>query len=162
MRGFIQAELAVSIGVLIAGMAVGGWTGHKLTADHYEAKVLESERAANAVYRQEIERGDTLAAKLEQTEAQLLTHATEVIRYVPQVTTGRKCLDDAAVRLLNGEPAPKLSTTAGKPDAEGAGQASAVDASDADVAYWIAAANRHYEVCAGRLNGLIEYEEGRP
>lgn len=136
--------------------ALGGWW---MASDHYDAKQLEAERAAVAKYRADVERGNASSAKLSQAETAIQIKTVERIKYVPQVTTGRRCLEPDAVSLLNGSGTFGLPSTAGQPAAT---DAAAPAASDADVAGWIASASGQYETCAARLNGLIDYEEAKP
>lgn len=144
--------------VLIAAAigALGGWLA---ASDHYDAKQLEGERAAVAKYRDEVTRGNTSSAQLAQAETAIQIKTVERIKYVPKVTTGRRCLEPAAVGLLNGSGAIGLPATAGQPVAA---DAAAPAASDADVAGWIVSANGNYDTCAARLNELIDYEEAKP
>lgn len=144
--------------ILIAFLA-GAYGSWFFTADHYEAKQAKAARAAEVKYRAEVDRGNAAAGKLAQAETKIVTQTVEVIKYVPKVTTGRKCLDTGAVWLLNDGAAPRLSQTAGQPVAE---SRPALAASDTDVANWIAVANGKYDICAARINGLVDYEEGRP
>ncbi|WP_445372710.1 hypothetical protein ACH518_09495 [Methylomonas sp. HW2-6] len=104
-------------------------------------------------------RGDALSNRLAHTESDLNLRTLEVTRAVSKVTTGRACLGDAAVRLLNRAPRddPTVSETAGASVAE-----SAAIATDTDVAGWIGNAQGQYETCRARLGALIDYEEGRP
>ena len=135
---------------------VGGWY---VTSDHYEAKQAEAVSDALKEYKSEVERGNQASGHLAQAETKINAQTVEVIKYVPKVTVGRKCLDAGAVRLLNNGSLPKLSEAAGKPAAE---SASAPAASDTDVAGWIAIASGQYDICAARLNELIDYEKGQP
>jgi hypothetical protein len=77
----------------------------------------------------------------------------EVIKYVPKYTTGRLCLGSDAVRLLQPGDTARIGPTPSKPIAEDAN----ASASDTDIAYWVAGANKDYETCAVRLNTLIDY-----
>lgn len=149
--------MTLSILLLTAGIgALGGWW---VASDHYEAKQLKTERAAVAKYRADVERGNTSSGKLAQAETLIQIKTVERIKYVPQVTTGRRCLEPAAVSLLNGSGVPRLPAAAGQP---AAADAAAPAASDTDVAGWIAIANGQYDLCAARLNELVDYEEGKP
>lgn len=145
--------------LIAIAFVAGAFLGWYFTSDHYEANQAEAVRQAMKDYVSETGRGNEASGELAQAETQIVTKTVEVIKYVPQVTTGRKCLDAGAVWLLNDGAPPKLSQAAGQPVAE---SRPALAASDTDVAGWIAIANGQYDLCAARLNGLVDYEEGRP
>jgi hypothetical protein len=142
--------------VLLSLALVGGGfaAGHRAATNAAEAdradalalhiKALDAERL----------RADAATARIAAAEGRIVIKTVEVIRNVPSVTTGRKCLDPAAVRLLQPATDTASKPPAGKPVAESPAD---LAASDTDVAYWIAEANRHYETCAGRLNGLVDW-----
>lgn len=160
---------------IIVAAAFIGWCGGLLTggyavnlkrlADIAELKTEQAESlaAAEQLFRQryleEIKRGEALSAQLSATETQLQTRTEEVQRAISKVTTGKRCLDSAAVRLLNRTPArddSALPETAGASVAE-----SGAIATDTDVAGWIGGAQYHYDLCRARLNTLIDFETGR-
>lgn len=71
-----------------------------MEADHANEKT-----AAEKVYRERFiavqALGDTLSGRLAQTEAHLTQKTKELSHALSKVTTGRACLNGAAVRLLN-------------------------------------------------------------
>ena len=156
---------------LLAGLgagAGGGWfiTDAVLSAEIAQIKTAqaEAEAAAEKQYRErfaaEQQRGDGLSAQLAQAETQLTQRTLEVSRAVTKVTTGKRCLDSAAVRLLNRSAADHDSAVpqaAEPPAAE-----STAIATDTDVAGWIGGAQYQYDICRARLDGLIDFEKGRP
>ncbi|MDT4329797.1 hypothetical protein RPD76_07735 [Methylomonas sp. MV1] len=157
--------LAALIGLGLG--AGGGWflTDAILNAEIAQLKADQAQAlaAAETLYRErqaaEQQRGDALSAQLAQTETELNQRTLEVTRAVSKVTTGRACLGDAAVRVLNG--APRDDPTV--PEAAGASTAeSAAIATDTDVAGWIGNAQYQYETCRARLGALIDFETGRP
>jgi hypothetical protein len=85
-------------------------------------------------------------------EGTIITKTVEVIKYVPKVTTGRLCLGSDAVSLLQPGATARINPATRKPVTEDAN----ASASDTDIAYWVAAANKDYETCAERLNTLID------
>lgn len=149
--------------MLLVLVGYGGsfyYAGDKHAADACKAAQLDQDRAVVAAYRAAVARGNAASAQLAQAETAIQTQTAERIKHVPQVTAGRRCLEPAAVRLLNvAAAAPGLPAAAGQPVAA---DAAAPAASDTDVAGWIAAAGGQYETCAARLNGLIDYEEAKP
>lgn len=145
-------------GGLLAGYVVGGMKDadlYRLKADHAKAQA-KAESEARQRLEEAMHRGDKLAGQLVVTESALNKKTLEVSREVARLTTGRKCLDAAAVRLLNnprnsGGPMPEAPV---QPDAE-----DGAFASDSDVAGWIANAQGQYETCRARLGSLIDYWE---
>jgi len=143
-------------GLALALFASGFGAGMGTANNRHAAQQLAAERASTLKYQSEVARGNILSAKLADSEGKITIKTVEVIKYVPQVTTGRECLSADAVSLLNSDGYPSLSATPRKPAAE---SPAAPAASDADVAYWISAAHRAYDTCAVRLNSLVEWAE---
>jgi hypothetical protein len=96
---------------------------------------------------------NALSGRLAVAEGTIVTKTVEVVKYVPKYTTGRLCLGSDAVRLLQPGDTARVGPTTSKPNAEDANAA----ATDTDIAYWVADANKDYETCATRLNTLIDY-----
>lgn len=159
--------LLIALFIGLGAGAGGGWfvTDAVLTAEieHIKASQLRKENAALETYKElyagEVSRGDALSAQLAQTESQLTQRTLEVSRALSKVTTGRACLGDAAVRLLNRTPRddPIVPEAAGPSATE-----SGAVATDTDVAGWIGNAQWQYETCRARLGALIDFETGRP
>lgn len=126
----------------------------RMEADHANEKT-----AAEKVYRERFiavqALGDTLSGRLAQTEAHLTQKTKELSHALSKVTTGRACLNGAAVRLLNnvdtGSGALLQATVS--PVTE-----DAAVATDTDVAGWIGSAKGQYETCRARLGALIDFE----
>lgn len=144
---------AVLLGLALFGSGVG--IGHRWAANAAEVERAKEAKAALAALNAQIARGNTLSAQLSQAEGQIVTKTVEVVKYVPKVTTGRLCLDSAAVSVLQPASDPDMPKAPGKPPAE---SPPALAASDRDVAYWVATANQLYDTCALRLNALVDYE----
>lgn len=151
LLGAASAALALSVGSFSAG-------------HHWATTKAEAERARQAdVYTAQLHEaiayGSEVAAKLAAAEGRIVIKTVEVIKHVPQVTTGTTpCLSGAAVSLLNsGADEQRVSPNPGEPDGE---SPAAPAATDRDVAYWIAEANRQYEVAAARLNAIIDVNQG--
>ncbi|WFP51395.1 hypothetical protein PL263_05040 [Methylomonas sp. EFPC3] len=148
---------------LICGLGGGVYVTEAVMGERIaimEASQAKAVAASAQIYHRrfvdEKARGDALSNRLAHTESDLILRTLEVTRAVSKVTTGRACLGDAAVRLLNGAPRTV-------PQAAGASVAeSAAIATDTDVAGWIGNAQGQYETCRARLGALIDYEEGRP
>lgn len=143
-----------------AAVVFAGWTflvnnwAVERTENKAAAAQLKEVAKAQAKYQKEVIRGNALADKLAKQEANIVYQTKEVIKYVPQVTTGRPCLSAAAVRLLNNRTGdPTVPAAPSKPAAESPAE---TPATDTDVTYWAAEANGQYELCASRLNTLID------
>lgn len=145
-------------GLLLAGLVVASIKNAdiaNLKADH-----AKQQAAAAAAARQRLEaavaRGDSLSARLAQTESALNKKTLEVSREIARVTAGRPCLGAAAVRLLNSshDDAAAVPQAPGQPDAE-----DGAVATDTDIAGWIANAQGQYETCRARLGALINWWE---
>lgn len=151
---------------LICGLGAGAYVTEAVMGERIaimEASQAKAVAASAQIYHRrfvdEQARGDALSNRLAQTESDLNLRTLEVARAVSKVTTGRACLGDAAVRLLNGAPRddPTVPQAAGASVAE-----NAAVATDTDVAGWIGNAKGQYETCRARLGTLIDYEKGRP
>lgn len=149
---------------LIGGMGMGGFITQAVMAERIA--IMESTQAkavamSAQIYHQRFVdaqvRGDALSNQLSQTESELNQRTLEVSRALSKVTTGRVCLGDAAIRLLNGT----HDNRAAEPEATGTSVAeNGAVATDTDVASWISNAQGQYEICRARLGSLIDYEQG--
>ena len=153
--------LFVKIGLVVALLgsvyAMGYTKGNKrATADCEAAKMVELKKY-QAEYQKAVDRANVLAQKLATRETEIVYRTKEVIKHVPQVTTGKPCLNSAAVRMLNhrGEAVPEAP---GKLAAESTPDTAVTDT---DTAYWIADAISRYEIAAARLNALVDYFESQ-
>jgi hypothetical protein len=124
---------------------------------HAQAKTDAAQVAADKAHAANVTKyvalNNALSSRLAVAEGTIVTKTVEVIKYVPKYTTGRLCLGSDAVRLLQPGDTTRISPTPSKPNAEDAN----ASASDTDIAYWVADANKDYETCAVRLNTLIDY-----
>lgn len=142
------------LAAVVALFGGGVWSGHHwATTKADAARAVAADLAVQRI-RAEMQRADALAARLAAAESKIVIKTVEVIRHVPTVTTGRLCLDAAAVSLLQPGAAWGPYQSAGQPAGQGSAHAAA---SDRDVAYWAAEANRQYETCAARINALIDW-----
>ena len=153
--------LLVKLGLVVAFVgsvyAFAYAKGFKSATADCDAAKLAAVQKYQVEYQKAVDRANVLAQKLATRETEIVYRTKEVIKNVPQVTTGKSCLNSAAVRMLNyrgddnavpeapGEPAAKST-----PDAA---------VTDADVAYWVADAIAQYETAAARLNALVDYFE---
>jgi hypothetical protein len=146
-------------GLLLALALVGGgfyagqdWATTKAEAAH--AAQLEAQIAATDA---EHRRADALTRQLASAEGRVVIRTVEVIKHVPEVTTGRLCLGSDAVGLLHPSTDWGPYQTPGQPAAE---SPPAAAASDRDVVLWAAEAQQRYATCAARLNTLVDWHTG--
>lgn len=152
-------RILIIVALLLGTFAAGYAEGIKTAKDHAAAQQLVAAIKSAEAFRLEVERGNALSGQLASAETALHAQTTERMRHVQNVTTGRDCLSPDAVRLLNGTGKLTLRETASQPPAESPGEPAATDA---DVEAWAIQASDQYRTCAYRLNGLIDYEQGRP
>lgn len=156
LRIALAGVALASAGVTGASLAVYV-KNHQISALH-QAYAEERSRAADAAYvalREVVQRSEQLSRQVAEAEAARQLVYEEKTHAIRRLTTGRRCLDSAAVRLLND--APGLNPNA-LPAAAGqfAGAATAF-ASDTDVGLWAASARRAYDTCRGRLAAVARF-----
>jgi len=128
-------------------------------------KLVTFEHAAE-VLQDANDRGDQLLGVLEVRQDQINQLAREKRDALTKVTTGRTCLGEPALRLLNS--APGLSVRGFSPAVSGAAAAGATTApntdnginvvsTDTDIAAWAIDAGAQFEVCRARLDALIDW-----
>lgn len=154
---FTDKLIIAAILAVITSLALGFYTGQDWANTKAEAAKVEMMALHQERLEFEQDRVNRLSDRLVKAEGRITIKTVEVIKYVPQVTTGKPCLSPAAVSLLQ----PGGSTGIRPPTRESVAESPpAFAATDTDVAYWIADANRHYEICAARLNTLVDYVDG--
>lgn len=131
----------------------------KQTTAHATEKTQLAERAAKTLQEAQA-RGDVLSAGLLNQQTQIDQLKTEKRNAIAKATTGKPCLNGAALRLLDG--APGLSVRDLPPATGGAAAAGEPVASDTDVAVWIVDAGAAFEVCRARLDALIDWTPSTP
>lgn len=159
----------VIAGTLVAVGAGAGWTLGRTpllvqVADQqrqYARERLTAMERAAEVLQTANDRGDQLVVALELRQADINQLAREKRDAINKVTTGRACLGESALRLLNS--APGLSVRGLAPAtgiAAAAGAQAAPDtviSTDTDIAIWAVDAGAQYEVCRARLDALIDW-----
>jgi len=157
----MNPRLIALLGTFLSGLLLAGFVVDSIKEAgiaHLKADYAKQQAVAEAEARIRLEaavaRGNTLSSRLAQTESTLNKKTLEVSREIARLTTGRPCLGAAAVSLLNGGPAPKLSQASGQPVAE-----DGAVATDTDIAWWIAGTQGQYETCRARLGALIDWWE---
>lgn len=155
LAALIPYRTWIMLAAVAALFGSGVYSGHRWATTKAAAARTRAADAHLVQLHAEIRRADAAAAALATAEGRIVTKTVEVIKHVPQVTTGTTpCLSGAAVSLLNYGTDWGPYQPAGEPAAESPTHAAA---SDRDVAYFIADANRLYETCAGRLNALVDW-----
>ncbi len=146
----------VAILSLAASLGIGFYSGQDWATTKAEAQRMQDLVDYNNNLHEKLKLNEELSNALSIAEGRVITKTVEVIKHVPSVTTGTTpCLGPAAISLLQPGSGQGVRPPTSEPAAEGAG---ALAASDRDVAYWIAEANSHYDICAARLNALVDFE----
>lgn len=154
----IAAPLGVVLAIFLLGCRFEGWRKNVEIADlKRDAAQQQANNADAALHRlqQAQARGDVLTSKLQAAESTIDTLAQEKNDAIRRLTVGRRCLDSAAVRVLNqptGLQAVAVPTAAGQPAAD-----DAAFATDTDVGLWITQCQRGYETCRGRLQAVADF-----
>lgn len=164
-----MTALPIALGVLALSVSAAlGYHFGGLSAEAELARIREQSFRDQAAIAEHNSRrllaaqtlGDTLTNQLAVAKRLAATLRSERDDAIRKNTTGRHCLDAAAVRVLN---APGQQP-ADLPEAPG--QSAATDASafatDTDVGLWSSHARDEYDECARRLDALIVFEEQRP
>ena len=170
------AALAFAAGVVLAGPLtwyLGRMPLQVELASERAAEAAQKFRAAERtaqVLQAAAERGDALSTTLLNRQTQIDQLQRERRDAIQKVTTGRTCLDGAALRLLSGAPGLRIGGAATSPGSTAAtGGAIATDANvgtgaqservstDTDVAGWALDAASRFETCRNRLDALIDW-----
>jgi hypothetical protein len=154
---------ALLIGVAFLGGAYSGFDVARLK-DQADASALAASQAqadaaaartATSVLQGAQARGDALTIALLHSQTQVSQLQKAAHAAITQATTGRTCLDEPALRVL--DTAPGLSV-AGLPQAGGGAAATGgATATDTDISGWAIDAGAAYETCRSRLDALIDF-----
>lgn len=168
---WILSEVTIRIlaVALFAGFCFfGGWTAEswRKGAEIDRLKLAQKASSEQAALRAANELqaavllGDELSARLLKTESGLSQLAEEKDHEIRRLTTGRRCLDGAAVRVLNESTraaSPALPPAAGEPL-----RADAAFATDTDVGGWANQARSRYDTCRARLDAIGDFYTNTP
>lgn len=149
--------LALLLGLVAGGW--GGWTLGRARLQTEQARQAEqaAEQAANALAAAQA-RGEALSQTLSEREDRIDQLTKEKRDAVTPVTTGRACLEPAALRVLDGAAGLQVARL---PEAPGGLAATdAAIATDTDVARWALDAGARHEQCRDRLDALIAWHQG--
>lgn len=150
---FNPTMILAAIAFVAVTLTGGFLTGYEWAGTRHKAAQAEQLIAHNKAVGKLQAHADELSHALSIAEGRVIHTTVEVIKYVDKYTTGKPCLDAAAVGVLQPGSSPGLRPPTGQHATEGTGAA----ASDRDVYLWIGQANYHYETCALRLNALINF-----
>lgn len=144
-----------------AGWAVNGWRlGVALAqqkTDHANALEKAARQAVDRINDAQ-RRNDALTAALTRAENERFAIAQEKDREIRRLTTGRRCLDAAAVRVLNDSASTRTDAL---PEAGGEPvSADAAFATDTDVGLWARTCRDSYDTCRGRLDAIADFYRG--
>lgn len=142
----------------------GYWAGDHNRNNAWLAKQSATEHAALVQLQTAQARGDALSNGLLQQQNKIDLLKQESHRAITQTTTGRTCLDAAALRVLDSAPGISvMPTPTGSAVAAGAspgttgGDSTAWYSTDTQVALWAADTGAAYETCRTRLDALINW-----
>lgn len=159
-----MAVLPLAGGVWI-GFEIGAASSHVELTQVREAAARDQAAIAEHASRRLLEaqaRGDTLTTQLDTANRAAMRLQETLDDALRRATTGRPCLREPALRLLDGAHGLKLGVptpAGGDAAADGAAAAPAGElvSADTDVALWIGHAGRQYDECRRRLGALIDW-----
>lgn len=159
----VQRLYVAAMVFTFVGGAVAGWTFGRaplkadiktMEADQAKANFRMAERNSQVLQAAQA-RGDALTDALAASQAKNNQLTLERRNAITQATTGRPCLGEPALRLLNGAPGLRVS---GLPQAAGiVAAAGGAVATDTDIARWAIDAGAAHEACRARLDALIDW-----
>ncbi len=157
--------MAIAVAALLALAGWGGYragvaTGERLAAEAREKArqaELANTHAALALLQAAQARGDVLTRDLSAATRAATRLRKERDDALSRVTTGRVCLDEPALRVLDAAPGLRvvLPDAAGRTTGADAGRA----ATDSHVAHWALDAGGQYDECRRRLDALIDWHK---
>jgi len=153
---------------LLVVLVVVGWmsyqagaaSGTRAAAAERE-RALQAEQAATRDALARLQAAQTLGDALSRQLA-AATRAADRLRKdrndaIPRATTGRVCLDEPALRVLDGAPGLRVDLSGAAGGAAGADAGHV--ATDTHVARWALDAGGQYDACRRRLDTLIRFHE---
>lgn len=162
-------RLVLWLGVVAVSAAGGAWVRgsiadaeiSRLRFDAARQQASQAEHASRRLLEAQTH-GDALTAQLETANRAAMRLQENLDDALRRATTGRPCLREPALRLLDGATGIKLGMPApagGAAAADGSPAAAAGElvSSDTDVAVWIGRAGQQYDECRRRLDALIDW-----
>jgi prophage endopeptidase len=157
----LLAVLLITLG-FGAGWTANGWRKDAQIAEinqgHANAAARAAEENAASLAAANL-RGDNIALQLAGWENTLTVFAQEKTHEIERLTVGRRCLDGAAVRVLNQSVSlqqPRLIPEATSEPV----RTDVAFATDTDVGSWIVICQRGYQTCSGRLDAIAKFYSG--
>lgn len=143
----------------LAGWTVQGWRKDAAIAEIRREHSREREAqaiAAASTITAGLKRGEDLQKQVAAAENERDQATWEKEDAIRRLTVGRRCLDSAAVRVLNRAASlkPSLPEAPGQPVST-----DAAFATDTDVGIWIGQCQRSYDTCRGRLQAVSDFYE---
>lgn len=162
-RAWIGAMALAALLALAAwgGFAAGAAQGERAAAAARERALEAEQAAANATLgrlQAAHARSDALSRQLATARRAASQLRKERDDALSRATTGRVCLDEPALRVLDG--APGITVDLPAPTGGAARADAAHAATDAHVAGWALDAGGQYDECRRRLDALIDWHEG--
>lgn len=160
MKAGVDTVVIAIIAALIfcVGWAAEGWRKDAEISEikrGYATETATQKEIATANLIAALKRGDGLVKELASKQNQLDQLTQEKDHEIRRLTVGRRCLDAAAVRVLN-QPASLKPTGSPAPASEPV-SSDAAFATDTDVGVWIGQCQRGYETCRGRLKAISDF-----
>lgn len=163
----VEAKLIAGLVMVVACIALGwfanGWR-KDAQISRLEAVQAQATKTAAEQFAQRLQgavaRGNALTAQLDQAQKDIDQLTQEKQDAIRRTTTGRPCLNSAAVRVLNN---PASIQPVGVPSA--ASQPAADDgsfATDTDVGLWIGTCERSFNTCRARLQAVADFFNNPP
>lgn len=167
ISGLVMSVVVFSAGCYI-GFRLGGVSPRMELAQLRETAVRDQARIAEHASRKLLDaqtRGDELTTQLHAANRAALLTQEKLDDALRRATTGRACLRERALRLLDGAHGlrvqlPASSGSAAAADGPAAADSGELVSSDTDVARWIARAGLQYDECRRRLDALIAWHAG--
>lgn len=160
--------MAIAVAVLLALAGWGGYqagvsNGDRLVAEARDtARLAEMAKTHAALVRLKAAqaRGDALTLDLSAARRAANRLRKERDDALSRVTTGRVCLDEPALRVLDAAPGLRvdLSHAAGRAAGANADRV----ATDTHIARWALDAGGQYDECRRRLDALIDFQQASP
>ena len=166
MSGLFRPWLWMPL-LLLVWAGCGFYAGDQHRNNAWLIKQAAQQREAMAALQAAQARGDVLSAGLLSQQTQIDQLKQEARHAITQATTGRTCLDAAALRVLQRAPGISVvpAPTSGAAAAGGAAASSGGDfatsnasiSTDTQVAVWAVDAAALFETCRRRLDTLIDW-----
>lgn len=168
MKSLISIDpMLLIVGILL--FVLGAGLSWDYSANHYKAQIsrineahAQDQSKADHAALERLQKaqalGDQLSGELSKTEAKLHKKEKELSDEIARNADGIVCLNSRLVGLLN---AAQTADGHMPQSALALDAAHGAIATDTDVAGWINSAQKQYEVCRGRLNALIDFNEGK-